>query len=98
MLNQKQSPFTRAKSGFVFFKAEQYGKVLDGTSRALPQNLASYIQSFEFMKKPGDTLQKGEILGWTIVSARQEEIWNVLHELIQFVESSSGVEVKKPLI
>ncbi|HFS7880040.1 TPA: hypothetical protein ACH2HV_003469, partial [Klebsiella pneumoniae] len=71
---------------------------LDGTSRALPQNLASYIQSFEFMKKPGDTLQKGEILGWTIVSARQEEIWNVLHELIQFVESSSGVEVKKPLI
>ena len=90
MLNQKAVSF--------FFKAEQYGKVLDGTSRALPQNLASYIQSFEFMKKPGDTLQKGEILGWTIVSARQEEIWNVLHELIQFVESSSGVEVKKPLI
>lgn len=86
------------KAVSFFFKAEQFGKVLDGTSRALPQNLASYIQSFEFMKKPGDTLQKGEILGWTIVSARQEEIWNVLHELIQFVETSSGVEVKKPLI
>ncbi|EPL4153412.1 ATP-grasp domain-containing protein, partial [Klebsiella pneumoniae] len=93
-----ESVYQGQKAVSFFFKAEQYGKVLDGTSRALPQNLASYIQSFEFMKKPGDTLQKGEILGWTIVSARQEEIWNVLHELIQFVESSSGVEVKKPLI
>ncbi|HHD1957760.1 TPA: acetyl-CoA carboxylase biotin carboxylase subunit family protein [Klebsiella pneumoniae] len=93
-----ESVYQGQKEVSFFFKAEQYGKVLDGTSRALPQNLASYIQSFEFMKKPGDTLQKGEILGWTIVSARQEEIWNVLHELIQFVESSSGVEVKKPLI
>ncbi|EIV9997066.1 TPA: ATP-grasp domain-containing protein, partial [Klebsiella pneumoniae] len=92
-----ESVYQGQKAVSFFFKAEQYGKVLDGTSRALPQNLASYIQSFEFMKKPGDTLQKGEILGWTIVSARQEEIWNVLHELIQFVESSSGVEVKKPL-
>ncbi|HHP8437255.1 TPA: ATP-grasp domain-containing protein, partial [Klebsiella pneumoniae] len=91
-----ESVYQGQKAVSFFFKAEQYGKVLDGTSRALPQNLASYIQSFEFMKKPGDTLQKGEILGWTIVSARQEEIWNVLHELIQFVESSSGVEVKKP--
>ncbi|HHM1071722.1 TPA: acetyl-CoA carboxylase biotin carboxylase subunit family protein, partial [Klebsiella pneumoniae] len=90
-----ESVYQGQKAVSFFFKAEQYGKVLDGTSRALPQNLASYIQSFEFMKKPGDTLQKGEILGWTIVSARQEEIWNVLHELIQFVESSSGVEVKK---
>ncbi|HHM2151317.1 TPA: acetyl-CoA carboxylase biotin carboxylase subunit family protein, partial [Klebsiella pneumoniae] len=89
-----ESVYQGQKAVSFFFKAEQYGKVLDGTSRALPQNLASYIQSFEFMKKPGDTLQKGEILGWTIVSARQEEIWNVLHELIQFVESSSGVEVK----
>ncbi|EPK7602202.1 TPA: acetyl-CoA carboxylase biotin carboxylase subunit family protein, partial [Klebsiella pneumoniae] len=88
-----ESVYQGQKAVSFFFKAEQYGKVLDGTSRALPQNLASYIQSFEFMKKPGDTLQKGEILGWTIVSARQEEIWNVLHELIQFVESSSGVEV-----
>ncbi|HCD8131344.1 TPA: ATP-grasp domain-containing protein, partial [Klebsiella pneumoniae subsp. pneumoniae] len=87
-----ESVYQGQKAVSFFFKAEQYGKVLDGTSRALPQNLASYIQSFEFMKKPGDTLQKGEILGWTIVSARQEEIWNVLHELIQFVESSSGVE------
>ncbi|HHM1796174.1 TPA: acetyl-CoA carboxylase biotin carboxylase subunit family protein, partial [Klebsiella pneumoniae] len=86
-----ESVYQGQKAVSFFFKAEQYGKVLDGTSRALPQNLASYIQSFEFMKKPGDTLQKGEILGWTIVSARQEEIWNVLHELIQFVESSSGV-------
>ncbi|HCQ7583588.1 TPA: acetyl-CoA carboxylase biotin carboxylase subunit family protein, partial [Klebsiella pneumoniae] len=85
-----ESVYQGQKAVSFFFKAEQYGKVLDGTSRALPQNLASYIQSFEFMKKPGDTLQKGEILGWTIVSARQEEIWNVLHELIQFVESSSG--------
>ncbi|HBR5833057.1 TPA: ATP-grasp domain-containing protein [Klebsiella pneumoniae] len=93
-----ESVYQGQKAVSFFFKAEQYGKVLYGTSRALPQNLASYIQSFEFMKKPGDTLQKGEILGWTIVSARQEEIWNVLHELIQFVESSSGVEVKKPLI
>lgn len=93
-----ESVYQGQKAVSFFFKAEQYGKVLDGASRALPQNLASYIQSFEFMKKPGDTLQKGEILGWTIVSARQEEIWNVLHELIQFVESSSGVEVKKPLI
>ncbi|EOD9924005.1 acetyl-CoA carboxylase biotin carboxylase subunit family protein [Klebsiella pneumoniae] len=93
-----ESVYQGQKAVSFFFKAEQYGKVLDGTSRALPQNLASYIQSSEFMKKPGDTLQKGEILGWTIVSARQEEIWNVLHELIQFVESSSGVEVKKPLI
>ncbi|HDE2901192.1 TPA: ATP-grasp domain-containing protein [Klebsiella pneumoniae] len=93
-----ESVYQGQKAVSFFFKAEQYGKVLDGTSRALPQNLASYIQSFEFMKKSGDTLQKGEILGWTIVSARQEEIWNVLHELIQFVESSSGVEVKKPLI
>ncbi|HHP8632305.1 TPA: ATP-grasp domain-containing protein [Klebsiella pneumoniae] len=93
-----ESVYQGQKAVSFFFKAEQYGKVLDGTSRALPQNLASYIQSFEFMKKPGDTLQKGEILGWTIVSARQEEIWNVLHELIQFDESSSGVEVKKPLI
>ncbi|MBX4518550.1 hypothetical protein CF035_12975 [Klebsiella pneumoniae] len=93
-----ESVYQGQKAVSFFFKAEQYGKVLDGTSRALPQNLASYIQSFEFMKKPDDTLQKGEILGWTIVSARQEEIWNVLHELIQFVESSSGVEVKKPLI
>ncbi|HHQ5823011.1 TPA: ATP-grasp domain-containing protein [Klebsiella pneumoniae] len=93
-----ESVYQGQKAVSFFFKAEQYGKVLDGTSRALPQNLASYIQSFEFMKKPGDTLQKDEILGWTIVSARQEEIWNVLHELIQFVESSSGVEVKKPLI
>ncbi|MHB7628350.1 ATP-grasp domain-containing protein [Klebsiella pneumoniae] len=93
-----ESVYQGQKAVSFFFKAEQYGKVLDGTSRALPQNLASYIQSFEFMKKPGDTLQKGEILGWTIVSARQEEIWNVLHELIQFVESSSGVELKKPLI
>lgn len=93
-----ESVYQGQKAVSFFFKAEQYGKVLDGTSRALPQNLASHIQSFEFMKKPGDTLQKGEILGWTIVSARQEEIWNVLHELIQFVESSSGVEVKKPLI
>lgn len=93
-----ESVYQGQKAVSFFFKAEQYGKILDGTSRALPQNLASYIQSFEFMKKPGDTLQKGEILGWTIVSARQEEIWNVLHELIQFVESSSGVEVKKPLI
>lgn len=93
-----ESVYQGQKAVSFFFKAEQYGKVLDGTSRALPQKLASYIQSFEFMKKPGDTLQKGEILGWTIVSARQEEIWNVLHELIQFVESSSGVEVKKPLI
>ncbi|QJO71579.1 ATP-grasp domain-containing protein [Klebsiella pneumoniae] len=93
-----ESVYQGQKAVSFFFKAEQYGKVLDGTSRALPQNLASYIQSFEFMKKPGDTLQKSEILGWTIVSARQEEIWNVLHELIQFVESSSGVEVKKPLI
>ncbi|HHM1868609.1 TPA: acetyl-CoA carboxylase biotin carboxylase subunit family protein, partial [Klebsiella pneumoniae] len=84
-----ESVYQGQKAVSFFFKAEQYGKVLDGTSRALPQNLASYIQSFEFMKKPGDTLQKGEILGWTIVSARQEEIWNVLHELIQFVESSS---------
>ncbi|HHM1138611.1 TPA: acetyl-CoA carboxylase biotin carboxylase subunit family protein, partial [Klebsiella pneumoniae] len=83
-----ESVYQGQKAVSFFFKAEQYGKVLDGTSRALPQNLASYIQSFEFMKKPGDTLQKGEILGWTIVSARQEEIWNVLHELIQFVESS----------
>ncbi|HDZ2946937.1 TPA: ATP-grasp domain-containing protein, partial [Klebsiella pneumoniae] len=82
-----ESVYQGQKAVSFFFKAEQYGKVLDGTSRALPQNLASYIQSFEFMKKPGDTLQKGEILGWTIVSARQEEIWNVLHELIQFVES-----------
>lgn len=105
LINISQRAETKAESVYqgqkavsFFFKAEQYGKVLDGTSRALPQNLASYIQSFEFMKKPGDTLQKGEILGWTIVSARQEEIWNVLHELIQFVESSSGVEVKKPLI
>ncbi|MGH4604981.1 ATP-grasp domain-containing protein [Klebsiella pneumoniae] len=102
-ISQRAEPKTESvyqgqKAVSFFFKAEQYGKVLDGTSRALPQNLASYIQSFEFMKKPGDTLQKGEILGWTIVSARQEEIWNVLHELIQFVESSSGVEVKKPLI
>ncbi|HBW3697853.1 TPA: ATP-grasp domain-containing protein, partial [Klebsiella pneumoniae] len=80
-----ESVYQGQKAVSFFFKAEQYGKVLDGTSRALPQNLASYIQSFEFMKKPGDTLQKGEILGWTIVSARQEEIWNVLHELIQFV-------------
>lgn len=93
-----ESVYQGQKAVSFFFKAEQFGKVLDGTSRALPQNLASYIQSFEFMKKPGDTLQKGEILGWTIVSARQEEIWNVLHELIQFVETSSGVEVKKPLI
>ncbi|HFZ0586229.1 ATP-grasp domain-containing protein [Klebsiella sp. CN_Kp104] len=93
-----ESIYQGQKAVSFFFKAEQFGKVLDGTSRALPQNLASYIQSFEFMKKPGDTLQKGEILGWTIVSARQEEIWNVLHELIQFVETSSGVEVKKPLI
>ncbi|HCC8068789.1 TPA: ATP-grasp domain-containing protein, partial [Klebsiella pneumoniae] len=77
-----ESVYQGQKAVSFFFKAEQYGKVLDGTSRALPQNLASYIQSFEFMKKPGDTLQKGEILGWTIVSARQEEIWNVLHELI----------------
>ncbi|EPJ7795838.1 ATP-grasp domain-containing protein, partial [Klebsiella pneumoniae] len=76
-----ESVYQGQKAVSFFFKAEQYGKVLDGTSRALPQNLASYIQSFEFMKKPGDTLQKGEILGWTIVSARQEEIWNVLHEL-----------------
>ncbi|HBR6262010.1 TPA: acetyl-CoA carboxylase biotin carboxylase subunit family protein, partial [Klebsiella pneumoniae] len=75
-----ESVYQGQKAVSFFFKAEQYGKVLDGTSRALPQNLASYIQSFEFMKKPGDTLQKGEILGWTIVSARQEEIWNVLHE------------------
>ncbi|HBZ3493581.1 TPA: ATP-grasp domain-containing protein, partial [Klebsiella pneumoniae] len=74
-----ESVYQGQKAVSFFFKAEQYGKVLDGTSRALPQNLASYIQSFEFMKKPGDTLQKGEILGWTIVSARQEEIWNVLH-------------------
>ncbi|HCC6977577.1 TPA: ATP-grasp domain-containing protein, partial [Klebsiella pneumoniae] len=73
-----ESVYQGQKAVSFFFKAEQYGKVLDGTSRALPQNLASYIQSFEFMKKPGDTLQKGEILGWTIVSARQEEIWNVL--------------------
>lgn len=93
-----ESVYQGQKAVSFFFKAEQFGKVLDGTSRALPQNLASYIQSFEFMKKPGDTLQKGEILGWTIVSARQEEIWNILHELIQFVETSSGVEVKKPLI
>ncbi|EPY4215745.1 ATP-grasp domain-containing protein [Klebsiella quasipneumoniae] len=93
-----ESVYQGQKAVSFFFKAEQFGKVLDGTSRVLPQNLASYIQSFEFMKKPGDTLQKGEILGWTIVSARQEEIWNVLHELIQFVETSSGVEVKKPLI
>ncbi|HBW9809525.1 TPA: ATP-grasp domain-containing protein, partial [Klebsiella pneumoniae] len=67
-----ESVYQGQKAVSFFFKAEQYGKVLDGTSRALPQNLASYIQSFEFMKKPGDTLQKGEILGWTIVSARQE--------------------------
>ncbi len=93
-----ESVYQGQKAVSFFFKAEQFGKVLDGTSRVLPQNLASYIQSFEFMKKPGDTLQKGEILGWTIVSARQEEIWNVLHELILFVETSSGVEVKKPLI
>ncbi|HCI4279045.1 TPA: ATP-grasp domain-containing protein [Klebsiella variicola subsp. variicola] len=93
-----ESVYQGQKAVSFFFKAEQIGKVLDGTSRALPQNLASYIQSFEFMKKPGDTLQKGEILGWTIVSAQQEEIWNILHELIQFVETSSGVEVKKPLI
>lgn len=93
-----ESVYQGQKAVSFFFKAEQFGKVLDGTSRVLPQNLASYIQSFEFMKKPGDTLQKGEILGWTIVSARQEEIWNVLHDLIQFVETSSGVEVKKPLI
>ncbi|HBR7705310.1 TPA: ATP-grasp domain-containing protein [Klebsiella pneumoniae] len=93
-----ESVYQGQKAVSFFFKAEQFGKVLDGTSRVLPQKLASYIQSFEFMKKPGDTLQKGEILGWTIVSARQEEIWNVLHELIQFVETSSGVEVKKPLI
>lgn len=93
-----ESVYQGQKAVSFFFKAEQFGKVLDGTSRALPQNLASYIQSFEFMKKPGDTLQKGEILGWTIVSARQEEIWNVLHELIHFVETSSGVVVKKPLI
>ncbi|HBZ5304041.1 TPA: ATP-grasp domain-containing protein, partial [Klebsiella pneumoniae] len=65
-----ESVYQGQKAVSFFFKAEQYGKVLDGTSRALPQNLASYIQSFEFMKKPGDTLQKGEILGWTIVSAR----------------------------
>ncbi|HGF9289589.1 TPA: acetyl-CoA carboxylase biotin carboxylase subunit family protein, partial [Klebsiella pneumoniae] len=64
-----ESVYQGQKAVSFFFKAEQYGKVLDGTSRALPQNLASYIQSFEFMKKPGDTLQKGEILGWTIVSA-----------------------------
>ncbi|HED1342524.1 TPA: ATP-grasp domain-containing protein, partial [Klebsiella pneumoniae] len=63
-----ESVYQGQKAVSFFFKAEQYGKVLDGTSRALPQNLASYIQSFEFMKKPGDTLQKGEILGWTIVS------------------------------
>lgn len=69
-----ESVYQGQKAVSFFFKAEQYGKVLDGTSRALPQNLASYIQSFEFMKKSGDTLQKGEILGWTIVSARQEEI------------------------
>lgn len=93
-----ESVYQGQKAVSFFFKAEQFGKVLDGTSRALPQNLASYIQSFEFMKKPGDTLQKGEILGWTIVSARQEEIWNVLHELIQFVETSSGLKVKNPLI
>ncbi|WP_407250781.1 acetyl-CoA carboxylase biotin carboxylase subunit family protein [Klebsiella pneumoniae] len=53
-----ESVYQGQKAVSFFFKAEQYGKVLDGTSRALPQNLASYIQSFEFMKKPGDTLQK----------------------------------------
>ncbi|MEX7587649.1 acetyl-CoA carboxylase biotin carboxylase subunit family protein, partial [Klebsiella pneumoniae] len=50
-----ESVYQGQKAVSFFFKAEQYGKVLDGTSRALPQNLASYIQSFEFMKKPGDT-------------------------------------------
>ncbi|MEQ4763346.1 ATP-grasp domain-containing protein [Klebsiella aerogenes] len=93
-----ESVFLGRKAVSFFFKAEESATVLNGISKALPKNLTSYIQSFEFMKKPGETLQKGEILGWTILSARQEEIWSVLQQLIQFVEIFSGVEVKKPLI